>query len=73
MDTGRQKMWFGDAKRHYEHRRQTPQKNFDGRWTPMKIPPRTLDAKPIPPLYYDIKFVIASIKITRVYIYSDNI
>ena len=49
VDTGRQKMWSGDAKRHYEHRRQTPQKILDGRWTPTKIPPRTLDAKPISP------------------------
>ena len=49
MDTGRQKMWFGDAKRHYENRRQTPQKFLYGRWTPTKIPPRTPDAKPIPP------------------------
>ena len=50
MDTGRQKMWFEDAKRHYAHRRQTPKKILDGRWTPKKIPPRTPDAKPIPPL-----------------------
>ena len=50
MDSGRQKMWFGDAKRHYAHRRQTPKKILDGRWTPKKIPPRTPDAKPIPPL-----------------------
>ena len=50
MDTGRQKIWFGDAKRHYEQRRQTPQKILDGRWTPTKIPLRTPDAKPILPL-----------------------
>ena len=49
MDSGRKKMWFGDAKRHYEHRRQTPQKILNGRWTPAKLPPRTPDAKPIPP------------------------
>ena len=55
-DTGRQEMWFGDAKRHYEHRRQTPQKILDGRWTPTKIPPRTPDAKPIPPPLLEMHF-----------------
>ena len=43
-----QKRGFGDARRHYGHRRQTPQKILLRRWTPKIRPPRTPNLFPFP-------------------------
>ena len=45
--TGPVKIGVVDARRHYEHKRQSPQKLFYGRCTPILLPPRTPDANPI--------------------------
>ena len=69
MYTERQKMWFGDAKRHYEHRRQTPKKILAGRWTPKKIPPRTPNL--FPPNISMAKLSAYNIRVTSMKLYNN--